>query len=79
MPARRSQPDAHLWYAYESHRDRRAHQLMVQPLCEICLQDSYGCRGGGSYRASGWIVDAVSYWSAAVAVRALPRFHEAAA
>ena len=41
MSARRSQPDAdpRRWYAYESHRKRRAHQLMVQPLCEICLQN----------------------------------------
>ena len=37
MPARRSQPDAdpRRWYA--SHR--RRHQLMVQPLCEICIQN----------------------------------------
>jgi hypothetical protein len=41
MPARRSQPDAdpRRWYTEESHRKRRAHQLMVQPLCEICLQN----------------------------------------
>jgi hypothetical protein len=35
MPHR---PEIHAWYCTASWNRRRAHQLMIQPLCRICLE-----------------------------------------
>jgi len=34
MPHR---PDIHRWYCTASWQRRRAHQLMIEPLCRLCL------------------------------------------
>jgi 5-methylcytosine-specific restriction endonuclease McrA len=35
MPHR---PEVHRWYCTASWQRRRAHQLMIEPLCRLCLE-----------------------------------------
>ena len=35
MPHR---PDIHRWYCTAGWQRRRAHQLMIEPLCRLCLE-----------------------------------------
>src|SRR5215831_3516542 len=38
LPSMPHRPEVHRWYGTASWARRRAHQLMIEPLCRLCLQ-----------------------------------------